>query len=648
MFHLESNRIKREFKIVNNNFFASQIINKYSGTSFIPGGNGCEFVIRFTDGSDFSAKGLPVVDSVEEDGKLKFVFEENQGVTVTLKYWVGDDKNTICKQLVLDQSDEKEIDFIYLDYIGITNSQTHLGVDRVDGGSIPSEWAALGQPFYIDSLFFGCELPATDNRIHHGMGRIKYYIGKSVGRGFECPITVIGAAKDNSVTEVKKAFFEYIDFIRQKSDIRFQFNTWYDNYAKISSKSVCELFGKISEGAAENGVPALDAYTVDDGWWNYKADFWKFNKSFPNGLDDVKAKCDEIGSGLGLWLSPRGGYSHSKKFAKKVQSAKKGYKNNNADEVCVASSKYLGLLGNFLCETIEKYNLSYLKLDGFALTACTDESHDHAVGGSNNMYYITDLYTKLTQLFERIRKSGEAGKSLFINLTCYIAPSPWWLQWVNSIWIQNSDDIGFCENLEEQSVLDSELTYRDTRYYDLLCRRSTQLPLGALYNHEPIYAKMAAENYKVDYTDEEFEKNLYWNAVRGSGLNELHLSPEMMNDNKWKSLSKVMKFQKDNFETLKNGMFIGGEPEDNNIYGYFSWSESDGIIALRNPTSATTSMTLTFNKLMGAPEGFEGFERENIYCKGAIEGNEVINYNDKMDLTLHPFETVILKFAKQR
>ena len=75
MFHLESNRIKREFKIVNNNFFASQIINKYSGTSFIPGGNGCEFVIRFTDGSDFSAKGLPVVDSVEEDGKLKFVFD---------------------------------------------------------------------------------------------------------------------------------------------------------------------------------------------------------------------------------------------------------------------------------------------------------------------------------------------------------------------------------------------------------------------------------------------------------------------------------------------------------------------------------------------------------------------------------------------
>ena len=55
----------------------------------------------------------------------------------------------------------------------------------------------------------------------------------------------------------------------------------------------------------------------------------------------------------------------------------------------------------------------------------------------------------------------------------------------------------------------------------------------------------------------------------------------MMNENKWKSLAKVMDFQKDNFEILKNGMFIGGVPEDNNIYGYFSWSESEGIVALR-------------------------------------------------------------------
>ena len=47
MFKLESKRLKREFKIVNDNFFASQILNKYSNMSFVPDGNGSEFVVRF-------------------------------------------------------------------------------------------------------------------------------------------------------------------------------------------------------------------------------------------------------------------------------------------------------------------------------------------------------------------------------------------------------------------------------------------------------------------------------------------------------------------------------------------------------------------------------------------------------------------------
>ena len=361
MFKLESERLKREFKIVNGNFFASQILNKYSDMTFIPDGNGCEFVVRFTDGGDFSAKGLPVIGSSEEEGKLKFVFAEIQGVSVTLEYWIHDDGNTICKQLTLTQSDDREIDFIYLDSVGIINSKTHLGVDRVDGSNIPEAWAALGQPFYIDSLFFGCEFPATDNRIVHGTGRIKYYIGRSVGRNFKCPVTVMGAAKDNTVTEVKKAFFEYLDTIKINSAPRFQFNTWYDNFDKISAESVCGLFGEINDAVKANGVPQFDTYTVDDGWWNYKADFWQFNKHFPNGLDEIKAKCDEIGSTLGLWLSPRGGYGKKpKKFSKKLEAAKNGHICKETESACVASAVYVEKLGDYIVDITDKYALSYL------------------------------------------------------------------------------------------------------------------------------------------------------------------------------------------------------------------------------------------------------------------------------------------------
>ena len=644
MFKLESERLKREFKIVNGNFFASQILNKYSDMSFIPDGNGCEFVIRFADGGDFSAKGLPVIGSSEEEGKLKFVFAETQGVSVTLEYWIHTDGKTICKQLTLNQSDERVIDFVHLDSVGIINSKTHLGVDRVDGSTVSPAWAALGQPFYIDSLFFGCENPATDNRIVHGTGRVKYYIGKSVGRNFKCPVTVMGAAKDNTVTEVKKAFFEYLDTIRLESPLRFQFNTWYDNYDKITSESVTELFAKVNDAVQENDIPQLDAYTVDDGWQNYKADFWSFNKRFPNGLDEAKAKCDEIGSTLGLWLSPRGGYGKKpQKFAKKLQNAGNGFINKNTEAVCVSAPVYVEKLTDYLIDITNKYSISYLKLDGFAYKACSDPSHMHAVGGSEDLYYVTDMYARYIELFKKLRASGEAGKNVYINMTSYANLSPWWLQWVNSLWLQNSDDIGFADNNEEQSRVEAEITYRDSRYYDALCIRSAQLPLGSIYNHEPIYGKKA----ELSYTDEEFEKYLFWNAARSAGLNELHLSPEMMSEGKWAALKKAMQFQKENFEIMKNGMFIGGMPEENNVYGFIGWSEEgEGIIALRNPTENNAPLTLTFNSLMGAPETLEGVRRHNVYCKSLPEDETRYNYNDKLKLTLHPFEIIILKFEK--
>jgi hypothetical protein len=64
MFKLESNRLKREFKIQNETFYASKILNKYSDMTFVPDGNGSEFVVVFEDGDSFSSKGLPVVFSL--------------------------------------------------------------------------------------------------------------------------------------------------------------------------------------------------------------------------------------------------------------------------------------------------------------------------------------------------------------------------------------------------------------------------------------------------------------------------------------------------------------------------------------------------------------------------------------------------------
>ena len=74
-----------------------------------------------------------------------------------------------------------------------------------------------------------------------------------------------------------------------------------------------------------------------------------------------------MGTGFGLWLGPRGGYSKAKQFAKRVQKGNNGYFNKNANDICIASSKYVNKLTDFLIDTVSEFDITYLKLDGFSI-----------------------------------------------------------------------------------------------------------------------------------------------------------------------------------------------------------------------------------------------------------------------------------------
>lgn len=646
MFRLESKILQREFVVHEDILYASQIRNVLSGRDFVPDGNSVEFLFRFTDGSEFTSKGLKVAKSSQENGRLSFTFEESDGITVTMSFWAGEDGNTLKKQISFVQTSDKTIDYIMLENIGIVNSKTHFSVPiDVEGDELSGYHSSLGQPFYIDTLFFGCEFPATQNIILYGVGHVKYFVGKKINGSFECPVTVVGGAQSGAMVDIQRAFFDYIESISTKSDFRIQYNSWYDHMLNIDADKIERSFFEIEKHMSANGMPPIDAYVVDDGWNDYKADFWKFNKKFPNKLYDISAITNNFGSSLGLWLSPRGGYSKEEKFARKIESAGNGAYNISDKAICVADKTYLHNLEGFIIKSTKEFDIGYWKIDGFTTNSCSNQNHNHAVGGDQNMYCITEMWQSWIDIFKNMRAVREKrGKKLWINMTCYVNASAWWLQYVNSIWLQNSSDIGFAQNIDEQSRLDSELTYRDSRYYDMLCTRALQFPAKNIYNHEVIYGNCA----KIEYTDEEFEKLLYFNACRGQALNELYLSYSLMNKTKWRTLAKVLNWQKSNYDILSHAMFIGGKPEDNNVYGYFSWNdEGDGIIALRNPTDEKAPITLTLNKFMGCPKGLENVNRYNVYNENAKESYDSFSYGDKLDFTLKPFEVKIIQFGKR-
>lgn len=645
MFRLESKILQREFKVHEDNLYASQIRNTLSNMDLIPDGNSVEFLFHFTDGSEFSSKGLKVCSQKNDNGRLSFTFEEKEGITVTMSFWAGQDGNTLKKQISFVQKSDKVIDYILLEHIGIINSKTHFCVPNdIEGKELNGAHSALGQPFYIDSLFFGCEFPATENSIVYGIGQVKYYFGKCINGRFDCPVTVVGGAKSNTMADVQKAFFNYIDDIAAPCKFRVQYNSWYDHMLNIDADNIEKSFFEVEKHLSSNGIAPIDAYVVDDGWNDYKSGFWSFNKKFPNQFYDVSDMTKRFSSDFGMWLGPRGGYNAQNKFAKRIEKSGFGSYNAQAFDICVADKTYHKNVRDFILKCTKEFDIDYWKFDGFCLAPCTNPKHNHAVGGENDMYFITEMWHGWIEIFKAVRKLRQAqGKSIWINMTCYVNPSPWFLQYVNSIWLQNSNDIGFADNLELQSQLDRETTYRDARYFNLLCTRAIQIPNKYLYNHEPIYGTCA----KVNYTDEEFEKYLYFNACRGQALNELHLSYSMMNKSKWRTLANVIRWQKSNYDILQNVSFIGGNPEENNIYGYFGWNEKgDGIIALRNPTDEKTPITLTLNKLMGCPENLSHVQRYNVYNIGASESFDSYSYGDKIDMTLKPFEVKIFQFGK--
>ena len=202
-----------------------------------------------------------------------------------------------------------------------------------EGGIVlmDKERANLGQPFYANAMFFGCEFPAADTQIEEvdgkKIGRPRYYTGKTMdrlakdkqaSRGDDGSIhyntwqTVAGAARSADYRVVQADFFDYIDDISVPAEFRIQYNSWYDNEKTITDDKILSSFSEIDKELSETGVRPLDSYVVDDGWTDYKSQnrgFWPFDeKRFPDGFRPSSKLVQNFGSNFGVWIGPRGGY----------------------------------------------------------------------------------------------------------------------------------------------------------------------------------------------------------------------------------------------------------------------------------------------------------------------------------------------------
>ncbi|ERL65882.1 alpha-galactosidase [Schleiferilactobacillus shenzhenensis] len=467
----------------------------------------------------------------------------------------------------------------------------------------------MGQPVYVNGFYLGCEFPATDNRIVQGYLRIRNYSGRSLALGttLSSKVFVLGAAPSTALDAVRAAFFRYIAAIAQPLTFRLQYNSWYDHGMAITAQTVAAAFTEFHAKALQYGLPAIAAYVLDDGWNNYnnrpfklldkprsgtaynRTGFWEVNAKFGTDLSPLAHLTEQMGSRFGLWFGPQGGYEVYTPFARYLAQRGTGSVDRTMalpDVIDTADGHYIDLVARRLTAYQNQYGIDYWKMDGFASRPSQERNHRHLVGGPHNMYFYTEYWERWLAVFSQLRAArAEQGQGLFINATSYVPLSPWLLQWVNSVWLQNTGDDA---QIGTGDPADRRIAGRDQHYFDLFRTAALQFPLTRLYNHEPIYGVSARD---ITMTAAQFAKYLYWNVFRGPHFIELYYSPSMLDDEKWRITRNALRFAQAHQETLQNVQLLGTDTRTG-IYGYWTHQGEKGFLALRNPTAQTQSYAL--------------------------------------------------------
>ena len=668
---------------------------------------------------EFAASALTLVDTKIEDTEAVINNVEKSGKMVTFSYApytfkgveysidevvvMYDGDHFMRKYMEISVPDDQktlaEIDYIDLESLAVNDSDAQWTIPTDAGGVVAMDRfkANLGQPIYIQGMFFGCEFPVADTQIVDGVGYMRYYTGKTFER-FEADNqlttdgkyvtwqTVAGAARSTEQEVIQADFFEYIKTIATPSDFRIQYNSWFDNMMYISDENILESFIEVDKELNAVETRPLDSYVVDDGWNNYnntgvvdagrsgttlnQTGFWEFNDKFPNGLTTSSDLVHNFGSNFGVWVGPRGGYNFYGSIADILTESGKGSKAGGS--IDVADREYVKNFTEMAVTWQKEYGVNYWKWDGFAdqgqynAFAAADGvpgyANRHMTGGYQHMYHVTDLWEAWIDLMEACRDSETEDEinRLWISLTCYVNPSPWFLQWANSVWMQcvyDQKDAGF-----GTTKLNKQLTYRDAMYYDFIQNHEFQFPLSNIYNHDPIYGKEGTGMGKNTATDEDFKNYLYMQSTRGTAFWELYYSDSIMTEGKYEVTAEYLEWAEENYHMLQNAKMIGGTPDNTLLsngnsseaaaqaYGFSCFDGTDGIISVRNPhSSQSKDITFTFDRNIGVAEGAGTLKYHIEHSYNLTEGTETTGefvYGETYTMTLKPNEVRLFMISK--
>ena len=329
------------------------------------------------------------------------------------------------------------------------------------------------------------------------------------------------------------------------------------------------------------------AFVWDDGWDEYGT--WTFNNNFPTGFTAEDNLAKSMGSGIGAWLGPVGGYGNSGTYRRNYWKDHGGMQLSNEN--------YRNYFVKCCNDMIDKYDFRFFKFDGIS-------AQFSAVGPD-----LTD--TGLENCEAIISIENEVRKKrpdIFYNTTVGTWASPFWYHITDATWRQENDygTIGVGTDREQW------ITYRDRLVYQNYVQNSPICPINTLMTHGFILSKYGSVSKDMSYDGIVREMRCAFGC--GSAMVELYNDYELMNSIAnsngdkgmlWKELSDCMEWQERNSDVLPDIHWVGGNPWNGsqaNIYGWAAWNGKKVTLTLRNPDVKERTLTTTLRKVFDIPE----------------------------------------------
>jgi hypothetical protein len=240
-------------------------------------------------------------------------------------------------------------------------------------------------------------------------------------------------------------------------------------------------------------------------------------------------------------------------------------------------------------------------------------------------------------LLDIARNVRAANPDIFINCTVGTWPSPFWLNYLDSIWRKSGGDIGQAGKGDSR---EKWITFRDGHCHRGIVAVSPLFPLNSAMHHGIVQGRLSGAA-RISQSGPNLKNEARSYFANGAMLQELYITPSMMTPEAWDCVAEAATWAHANADVLVDSHWVGGDPLKLEPYGYAAWSPRKGTLMVRNPDDKAQTMSLDVGTVFELPAGAATrYTLSSPYKDQRVQTLEV-EAGTPQTIELQPFEVLV-------